>query len=301
MWDRDLAWSFEPTRRRIEDARTDGVLDGLVAYDDIGACGYATYAVDGRRGIIGSVFSAARVRPKEVEGLLVERILRRLALSVLETSPLGNPVSAAPTIDCQTLFTSARDLTWPFRTMGFSSAARIYMDLPREAWRRPKEPVRIAPTSKRFERADLKAAAKLVFDAHSASSALDASSSFDTVDSCERILRQIVLDEVCGSFDPAGSQVARLEGEVAALTILTWPAPGVAHLSEVATAPAFQRRGLGRYCLSEALTTAFAQQGATRATLSVTASNRPAVVLYESMGFRPRVGYLSHLWRGQRP
>ena len=85
-----------------------------------------------------------------------------------------------------------------------------------------------------------------------------------------------------------------------ALAILTWPHRGVAHLSEVATASSFRRMGLGRQSLAEALNAAFDKEGARGVTLSVTASNAAAVSLYESVGFRTRVRYLSHVWRGRK-
>ncbi len=299
MWAEDLRWSFEPTRRRLEGAFDEGALSGLVAYDHAGACAYATYAVDGRRGVLGSIFSSERARPTGVEALLVERILRRLAVCVMHPDRDGGTDPGIPTIDCQTLFSSSRSLQKPFSARGFDSAARIYMDLDRTEWRRPVRPSGADLPSRPLRRLDLHPAARLVHEAHLDTCRLDASSSFDTPDSCERILRQIVIDEVCGTFDASGSRVAEHEEGIAALVILTWPYPGVAHLSEVATAPAFRRQGLARQCVAEALTVAFEQQGARGVTLSVTATNEGAITLYESIGFRPRVQYVSHVWRGR--
>lgn len=300
MWARDLAWGFEPTKHRIESAFDEGALKGLVAYDDLGACAYATYAVDGHRGVIGSIFAAERARLEGLEAILVERILRRLELAIVNPADSSGTDPDPPTIDCQTLFSSDRELSQPFRAMGFDSATRVYMDLEKEAWRRPERSSAILPAFRRFARFDISAAAQLVYEAHRETCPLDACSSFDTRDSCERILRQIVIDEVCGSFDPSGSRVVENDQGMLALVILTWPYPAVAHLSEVATATPFRRRGLGRECLAEALSVAFDQGGAKSVTLSVTASNHAAIALYDSLGFRPRVPYLSHVWRGPR-
>jgi ribosomal protein S18 acetylase RimI-like enzyme len=74
----------------------------------------------------------------------------------------------------------------------------------------------------------------------------------------------------------------------------------VAHISEVATAPDHRRQGLARHCLAESLENAFERGNASSATLSVTASNRAALALYESMGFVPRIRYESHVLRADR-
>jgi ribosomal protein S18 acetylase RimI-like enzyme len=106
-----------------------------------------------------------------------------------------------------------------------------------------------------------------------------------------------MLEEVCGPFDSLGSRRVEANGRTLALALLTWPLPGVVHISEVATAPSHHRRGLARHCLTQALSGAFEQGGAFSATLSVTSSNRAALALYESMGFVPRIRYESHVLR----
>ncbi len=285
MWACNLRWSFEPTRRRLAGALTERTLEGFAARDHLGTCAYATYALEGGHGTVGTFFASSRARAGGLEGLLVGLILDQLL------------ARGARVIDCQTLFSSDPGLEEPFATRGFESAARIYMTAERGAWRASK---RASP--KTFEtlstyRSDLTSAARLIYEAHALSRDLDASSSFDTPDSCERILRQLMLEEVCGPFDSLGSRRVEADGHTLALTLLTWPLPGVVHISEVATAPSSRRLGLARHCLTEALSTAFEQGGASSATLSVTASNRAALALYESMGFVPRIRYGSHVLR----
>ena len=267
LWARDLLWNFGPTRSRLESALDDRSLRGFVLADSQGACAYATYATDGDHGIVGSCFTAERSRGAGIEAVLARRVLEQL-------------LAERPTvIDCQTLFSSEPSLVEPFASRGFTSAPRIYMVLDRATWlaeRRSKAPL---SRSRPVHRGDLRALARLIYDAHDASRRLDASSSFDTLSSCERILRQIVIDEVCGPFDTVASRRLEGDGRVVAASLLTWPLPGVAHVSEVATLPAYRRRGLARRCLTETLDEAFERGRATAATLSVTASNGAALAL----------------------
>ena len=288
MWAQDLRWSFAPTRGRLEAALGDGTLNGLVVEDEEGACAYATYALESGHGIIGSVFASTRARGRGFESLLVDRILNRL----LALQP--------KVIDCQTLFSSDPALLEPFASRGFESAVRIYMTLDRPAWLSGRRPLARGLRSKPTHRTDLRGVARLVYEAHLDTHHLDASSSFDTLESCERILRQIILDEVCGPFDSMGSRRIEVDGKLAAACLLTWPLTGIAHVSEVATAPGHRLRGLARHCLAESLENAFERGRASSATLSVTASNRPALSLYESMGFSPWIHYGSHVLRTAR-
>ena len=288
LWTQGLLWSFAPTRKRLEAALDDGVLNGFVASDPHGICAYATYASDGEHGIVGSLFAAPRCRTLGIEALLARHVLDRLFMEEPRV------------IDCQTLFSSDPGLTEPFTVRGFVSAKRLYMTLERAAWFRARRDNPPGFRSKPTHRTDLRSMARLIYEAHVESHGLDASSSFDTLESCERILRQIILDEVCGPFDSYGSRRVEQGGRIVAASLLTWPLPEVAHISEVATTPSHRRLGLARRCITETLTHAFETGQATAATLSVTASNHAAVALYESLGFVPHVRYGSHVRRGAR-
>jgi len=285
MWGLELNWSFAPTRARLEEAFDAGKLLGFAARDDKGVCAYATYAINDDQGMVGALFASSRVRGRGLEG--------RLAGRVLDSLMAGNP----RVIDCQTLFSSAPDLLTPFAERGFTSATRTYMVADREAWAVSRQtPPRGAP-SQAIRRSDVRAVAGLVYGAHLQSRALDASSSFDTRDSCARILDQVMLDQVCGPFDWLGSRRIEMEGALVAASLLTWPLDDAAHISEVATAPSHRLMGLARQCLAESMESAFGRRNTRVVTLSVTASNQPAVDLYKSLGFRPRIRYQSHIRR----
>ena len=287
-WACGLRWNFEPNRKRLEAALDGGTLKGLVVGDEVGPCAYATYSADEEHGSLGSFFVSERAREGGIEVKLVRETLN--CLLILRPG----------VIDCQTLFSSDPGLIEPFLSQGFDSAARIYMIVDRSAWLAKRQAIPGDPRTKPIHRTDLRPVARLVYEAHLESRALDASSSFDTLDSCERILRQIISDEVCGPFDSPGSRRVDGNGEVLAASLLTWPMPEVAHVSEVATAPTQRRRGLARHCLSESLASAFERRGAAAVTLSVTASNLSALALYESMGFSPHIRYGSHVLRTVR-
>jgi len=75
----------------------------------------------------------------------------------------------------------------------------------------------------------------------------------------------------------------RVDGVLAAFAI-TQVVLDEATLFNLAVDPAFQRRGLGRALLQH-LTTELAARGVLTLWLEVRASNRPAITLYEQLGF----------------
>lgn len=91
---------------------------------------------------------------------------------------------------------------------------------------------------------------------------------------------------------PAPStQTIGLPGKVVAIVVI-WLIEDEAHVATIAVHPDFRGRGLGRHILLAALHDA-ARRGAAMATLEVRESNRPAINLYQQLGFeivgrRPR-------------
>jgi ribosomal protein S18 acetylase RimI-like enzyme len=280
MWSASLRWNFAPTRRRLEVAIDEGHLRGFFVSDADGPSAYATYSIEDGRGLVGCLFASERARAHGIEDHLAGRVLERL---------MG---SRSSVIDCQTLFTSKPEMKAPFESAGFQSAERLYMTLDAGRWQAPAATGSVM--SRPILRTDARSVSPLVYHAHEDTRARDASSSFDTLESCESILRQIMLDQICGPFDALASRRIEVDGRNVAACLLTWPSTGVAHISEVATATDARRRGFARQCIVGALASVF-ERGATTATLSVTASNAPAIALYESFGFSPRVRYQSHL------
>jgi len=81
------------------------------------------------------------------------------------------------------------------------------------------------------------------------------------------------------------SYVARVDGVIAGY-VIAWFLRGEAHILNLAVAPEFQRRGIGRRMLSHIIDLAEKAEHH-MATLEVRASNDPAKLLYVTMGFAP--------------
>ena len=96
----------------------------------------------------------------------------------------------------------------------------------------------------------------------------------------------------CGRFMPRLSFVRPSpDGGLDGAIVVTDLAPGIAHVAQIAVAPAARSRGLGRQLLAATMTEA-AGAGYRRMTLLVATSNRAALALYERAGFRDRSTFL---------
>ncbi|MGB9723359.1 MAG: GNAT family N-acetyltransferase [Chloroflexia bacterium] len=109
----------------------------------------------------------------------------------------------------------------------------------------------------------------------------------------ERLLRRC-LEGGFGPFDPACSFTALTEGSagperpfLVGFCLAVWHPgyPGQGFILDLGISPDHRRRGLGR-ALVIATARAFARAGATALGLAVNLSNRPALSLYESLGFQ---------------
>jgi len=103
-------------------------------------------------------------------------------------------------------------------------------------------------------------------------------------------LRRLVERAVAGEFGPFVAALApmALEGDtLVGLCLSTWHEafPDQGFILDLAVDPPHRRRGLGR-ALVIATAGAFRRAGASALGLAVTLSNRPAVQLYENLGFQ---------------
>lgn len=172
------------------------------------------------------------------------------------------------------------------RRRGYQIAARARMVLDLAAGPPPPSPLppayRIAPWTDSYR----PAAGELLAGAH-----LDSADAALYPELAGPEGPQRLLERACagmyGRFDPALAPMLLAGADLAGLCLNVWHAalPNQGFILDLAVAPAHRRRGLGR-ALVVASAQAFYQAGARTLGLAVTLANRPAVALYEGLGFQ---------------
>jgi len=112
-----------------------------------------------------------------------------------------------------------------------------------------------------------------------------------------KFLRNIVLLPGCGRFLPEASFLIRpATGERPIGMVLTSTvAEGVGHTTQVCVMPGYQGHGIGR-TLMESSIEVLRRRNYEYLSLTVTAVNRPAVELYEHLGFRTIKTFAAGVW-----
>jgi ribosomal protein S18 acetylase RimI-like enzyme len=122
---------------------------------------------------------------------------------------------------------------------------------------------------------------------------------YDTVSGARRFLYNIVQYPGCGTFfRPASSVALDLDtGELAGLSLCSLVAPEIGHVTQICVAPQYRGMGLGYELLRRSLL-GLQQAGCRLATLTVTAVNREAIVLYERVRFTTVRQFRAFVWEG---
>jgi ribosomal protein S18 acetylase RimI-like enzyme len=161
--------------------------------------------------------------------------------------------------------------------------ARLILDLTAADIALPQLPgYRLVPWQADYQ----DAAAALLEMAHRDSADIALHPEFAELEGIQRLFRTVFAGRY-GRFDPDQVWMALVDEQLVGLALNVWHAvlPTQGFILDLAVTPAHRRRGLGRALV---LTTAraFREAGAPYLGLAVTLANRPAVALYQGLGFQ---------------
>jgi ribosomal protein S18 acetylase RimI-like enzyme len=280
-WSEELLWDYSEVCSAVAAGLDRRTLTGRVLQDGPRSLAYCYYMMDTGRAIVGSLFAAAPFRGQGLEEGLLEAVL-----SEAQSRP------GSDRVECQTLFSTARDADRRFERAGFAGRTRHYLV------RGLDEPlVNSAPSFRvrPLRREDLPTAARIIHRSHEGSLDAALNLTYATVASCRGFVDTLVLRSGCGRFDADASLVAEDDQGAVGVVLSSHLSPTNGHLCQVSVAPEAQSRGLGTALVAAALD-AFRRRGLKTASLSVTVDNERAYALYGRLGFRLRKAFAAHAW-----
>ncbi len=282
-WLEVLLWDYRPSLdilRRFLDTRA---LSGYAAFEGDDPAGYGFYVVEEHKGLLGDLFVSARYPHDEVAASLLNEMVHAL-----------RSLRGVVRIEAQLIpFGGSHEET--FAALGFRLFPRQFMvrQLAETLPQPDCSAVRIEPWSERW----FLPCARLIQSAYAAHIDSEINDQYRTIAGALKFLRNIILLPGCGRFLPDVSFVVPEPGKEALLAVVlnSEVSPRVAHTTQIAVRTDYQHRGLGRR-LMQATIAALQARDFRAHTLTVSAGNRPAVELYQRLGFRTVKTFSAAVW-----
>jgi ribosomal protein S18 acetylase RimI-like enzyme len=285
-WLEELRWDYRPSLDLVRKFIDSRALGGYAASDNGRMTGYGFYVLEDHKGLIGGLY----VSPQFAQGPITQRLLSEM-LTTLRSTPRLERIEAQ-------LMPFGTELDPNFLSQYFRLHTRQFMLLPLAQAKLSGNPLseglRIDPWKDRA----LESAARLIQLAYADHVDSQINDQYRTEAGSMRFLRNIVLLPGCGQFLPEASFLARpATGDKPVGMVLTSTvAEGVGHTTQVCVMPGHQHRGIGRLLVERSIE-ALRQRGYESLSLTVTASNRRAVELYERLGFRTVKTFAAGVWQ----
>lgn len=285
LWREQLRWDYSGSAdliRRFVDARA---LTGYAALDDGRPVGYSFFVYEEYKGLIGNLFVSSRYCGA-TEGQLLTHVIETLQ----ETPGICR-------IEAQLMTFGSGSLDHTFRRESFRSYGRQFMMLELERGPRLEAQaaggVKFIPWQDRF----FDEAAALITLAYRDHIDSKINDQYQTLHGAARFLKNIIQYPGCGSFHAPGSLLAfdQRTGMLCGLVLTSVVCNDVGHVTQVCVTPEFHGTGIG-YELMRRAVEAFRAEQFAGVSLTVTSGNRPAVRLYDRMGFHTLKEFSAYVW-----
>ncbi len=303
LWRERLRWNYAQSIELLLTYLDSRILPGFVAVERTTQSirGYCFSVYETQKAVVGDVFATGD------ESIAIEILLLRHLLPMLQHTP------AVDRVESQLLLDSAR-LQMPFEEGGFVAHDRLFLEAELPDTRElipkgslvqgPGEPPPQLPPSLRLTRwvpTHYQPAGDLIHRCYEGHGDSHINDQYRSVQGSLRFLHNIVRFPGCGVFDAENSFVVRDErsGQLEAAALVSRVEDDVAHLTQLCVAPRRRGYGLGRVLLRYTATQ-LATRGVRALTLTVTEANTPALRLYQSLGFRTRLGFCANVWTKTR-
>src|SRR4051812_21347269 len=297
VWAQGMAWDYRSSAEMILRYIDSKILPGYTAIENGRVVGYTFFVYEGTKGVIGDLFvSASGLGPDASRDGQVRMRLLTHAIETLQQTP------GVRRIEAQLLVHRAGSVSEPFMREGFRVYPRLFMQLPLRGANAAIDTTPVAMDDieiRHWTEADFQPAAQVITNAYFGHIDSDINDQYRTVAGSTRFLNNIVRFPGCGIFDSQASMVAinRINGAMAGLLLASRVRDDVGHVTQICLTPEFRSRGLGKAMMVHCCR-GLRKRNFSQLTLTVTEANRPAVELYERLGFETKRVFDAFVWEG---
>jgi ribosomal protein S18 acetylase RimI-like enzyme len=296
MWKQRLHWDYQLSAKLLMQFLDTHMLPGYAALEAGAVTGYVFCVYEGAKAVIGDIFAMPSLNANGGSSQEIEETLLRHLLELLVNSPQTDRVES------QLLLHSSGFHSSVFRQAGFQIYPRLFMTRPlRDFFVAPRVNLPYGLELCSWSDTDLTPAARLIAEAYDGHPDSVVNDQYRTVCGALRFLNNIVHHDGCGAFSALASHVVvdRMNRKLAAMILSSRVSSESGHVTQLCVHPEFRRRGLARMLLDWALSD-FRRQGITEVSLTVTATNSPAINLYRTEGFECTHTFDATVWERNR-
>ena len=289
LWRRLLDWDFRASAELVRRFAGMQALNGHAMMVNGKPVGYAYFVAEDRKGLIGDLFVMEPYASTENEARLLSAAITSLVR-----------FSSTRRIESQLIM-----MRYPRRIPPpYSDRLKIYdrnfmvLDMERELSLRAGRAaakVNILGWHERYQ----EDVARLIAAAYRGHVDSNVNDQYRSVGGARKFLINIIQYPGCGSFFQPASWIAwhRDTGQLCGVSLASLVSPTTGHITQICVAPGVKGAGLGYELLRSSLGS-LAEHGCRKVTLTVTASNRDAIRLYEMAGFRTLRQFSAMVWEG---
>jgi ribosomal protein S18 acetylase RimI-like enzyme len=293
-WRQLLDWDFGKSAdlvRRFVDMRA---LSGFALVDDGEAAGYAYYVLEEHKGLIGDLFVRDAFYSIENENRLLESVLRSLTAA----PQVGRIESQLMMCHSTGGLPMPRYLSSFERNFMMLEMERAVFD-PAPRWGRGVVPAASRVYVEKWADQYQEPAAQLIAAAYQGHVDSLINDQYRSIAGARRFLFNIVQYPGCGTFFKPASLAAfdRLTGRICGICLASLVMPYCGHITQICVAPWLRGAGVGYELLRQSLNL-LRDAGCRKTSLTVTASNREAIKLYEDVGFTTIRKFFAYVWEG---
>ena len=286
-WRKRLAWDNREATDAIRRLLNQRCLAGLAVL--VGDCpvGYSYFMLQGSRAVVGEVFLLPAQRAPYLERMLLEMTVIMASRDSAVKRVEGQLASLAAFPDVQIVVPGELQV-YPRQLMIRDSCEA----LPAQG---PVDPgMRFLP----WTDSQLEPASELIAEAYAEHVDAKITEDYRSVSGAKRFLQQTINRGSSGRFLTGAGFVARQASSPRLRGICLGSMVGarVGHITQLCVAPEWRGFGVGSELLRRAVD-GFRRAGCDAVSLTVTASNKGAVEIYERAGFRALASFPAFVWQ----
>ena len=292
VWQDTLSWDFRASANLVRRFLDMQALNGYALVANSHPVGYCYYVCEEKKGLIGDLYVMKDFLSTDREQLLLGAVV-----DTLVKTPNVHRIESQ-----LMMLRNSRTILLPQR-----QSARVYVRIFMEAEldaisrlpeRAPSCPVLIEGWTERKQ----DDSAALIASAYQGHVDAEINDQYRSPAGARKFLMNIIQFPGCGSFFQPASFVAMdpATRKLSGICLGSLVHSDVGHITQVCVLKSVRGAGLGYELIRRSLVE-FAQHGCRKASLTVTATNRSAIALYERMGFRCSREFVGYVWSDFRP